>query len=673
MPVKEHTNKLINEKSPYLLQHAHNPVNWYPWGDEAFNKAKAEDKSVFLSIGYSTCHWCHVMERESFEDNEVASILNDNFISIKVDREERPDVDSFYMNACVALNGSGGWPLSCFLTPEKKPFFAGTYFPKNDSRYGTGFISILKYISEIWENKRDDVLDDSQTITTYANRNTSKSELKENCEDIAYGQLSGSFEPEYGGFGHAPKFPTLHDILFLLRYGFINKDSDAFNYIKKTLDSMKAGGIFDHVGGGFCRYSTDDKWLVPHFEKMMYDNALHIMAYAQAGAIINKEYFETVREVIEFCTRDMLHPDGGFYTAIDADSEGVEGKYYVFTPSEVSKVLGEADGERYCKLFDITKHGNFEGKNIPNLIGVSLSEEEKKFALDANKMLLAYRQKRVAPATDDKIMTSINGLMTAALAKAGAIMNEKKYIEYAGRSASFICNNLIKDGRILSYWRGGAAEIPATSDDYAYFIWGLLELYEAEHYSGWLSLAVKYSDDMDRLFWDERDGGYFMTGKDTDDLPFRQKNLHDGAIPCGNSVAALNLARLSRLCAKPEYEQRAAAILESMAKNINMYPSSCCGALCADLFLKSKGREIVFVNGEGIDKLIDCLPAFSPFTVTAVCGEGFEQMNELAPFLKDYKNNNGKAAAYLCSGGSCSKPVSNIDEFKELLSTKKGI
>ncbi|MFO7161295.1 MAG: thioredoxin domain-containing protein [[Clostridium] cellulosi] len=660
-------NRLSREKSPYLLQHQYNPVNWYPWCEEAFEKAKAEDKPVFLSIGYSTCHWCHVMERESFEDEEVADILNSNFVSIKVDREERPDIDNFYMDACVALNGSGGWPLSCFLTPDKKPFMVGTYFPKNDGRYGTGFITILKYISDIWKSKRKDILEDSETIAAHISSQPKKSKLNENCSSIAYGQLSGSFDPEYGGFGHAPKFPTLHNILFLLRYGLINDDSNAFDYVKKTLDSMRAGGIFDHVGGGFCRYSTDNKWLVPHFEKMMYDNALHIMAYSEAGALIDKKYFDTVREVVDFCVRDMLHPDGGFYTAIDADSEGVEGKYYVFTPKEISKVLGDKDGERYCRLYNITRQGNFEGKNIPNLIGVSLSDDDKRFAVDANKMLLNYRQQRIPPATDDKIMTSINGLMSAALAEAGRIMGESKYLDYASRSTSFICNNLIKDGRLLSYWRDGAADIPATSDDYAYFIWGLIELYEAEHYSGWLALALKYTDDMNRLFWDDENGGYFMTGKDVSDMPFRQKNLHDGAIPCGNSVAAFNLARLSRICAKPEYERRAEAVLEAMAKEINAYPSSCCGALCADLFFKARGREIVFVNGQGLDELLSCLPSFSPFTVTAVCGKGYEQMDELAPFLKDYKSENGKAAAYLCSGGTCKQPVSDVDEFKKLL------
>lgn len=669
MPKTTYTNRLINQKSPYLLQHAHNPVDWYPWGDEAFEKAKAYDKPVFLSIGYSTCHWCHVMERESFEDEEVADILNSNFISIKVDREERPDVDNFYMNTTVALTGSGGWPLSCFLTPDRKVFFAGTYFPKKDGLYGTGFISILKSIIDIWHTRRDEIITSSNEILQYIDRPVRKSTLNENADTAAFKQLAQNFDHDYGGFGAAPKFPTLQNIMFLMQYCVAYNDKSALEYVKKTLNSMMSGGIYDHIGGGFCRYSTDDKWLIPHFEKMMYDNAMHIMTYAQAGVLIDETYFDIVRGVINFCIRDMLHPSGGFFAALDADSEGVEGKYYVFTPDEIYDALGNEDGKKYCRLFDITEEGNFEGKNIPNLINRSPSDEDKNFAKNVNSKLLKYREKRIPPFRDEKIMSSINGLMIASLAQAGYIMSEKNYIGYAERCAAFVMENLFRNERLQSYWKEGLADIPASSEDYAYIIWGLIELYEATFKPEWLEKALHLTRSMDELFWDKSGGGYFISGSDADDLPSRQKNLHDGALPSGNSIAAINLLRLSRLCSEPIFEQKANDIINLMASGINSYPSSCCGILCANLYLKSKGSEVIFVNGEGIEKMINALPRYSPFNVTLLCGKGYEKATEVAPYLSEYRAIEGKATAYLCKGGSCMQPVTGTYEFTKLIQT----
>lgn len=672
MPVKEHTNRLINEKSPYLLQHAHNPVDWYPWGEEAFQKAKAEDKPVFLSIGYSACHWCHVMEEESFEDDEVARLLNEGFVSIKVDREERPDVDHFYMEACVALTGSGGWPLSCFLTPERTPFFAGTYFPKEDSLYGTGFITLLNNVEQTWKNRRDEVVGASVSIVKHMSGTKQAAPVK-NAARLAFEALGRSFDKKNGGFGSAPKFPTLQNILFLLEYYTAFGEPVALEYAQATLSAMHAGGIYDHVGGGFFRYSTDARWLVPHFEKMMTDNALHILVYAQAGALPGgrRDYLETARDVAEYCLREMLSPQGGFYTSTDADSEGEEGKYYLFTPQEASQVLGPTDGPRYCGLYGITDEGNFEGKNIPNFIGKTLDEEEKRFARGANEKLREYRAGRVPSLRDEKQTALVNGLMTAALAQLGRAMKEQRYIEAARRCAEFIEQSLFESGRLQSGWNGGVSDIPAVSDVYACVAWGMLELYEATLEPPYLAQAIMLSERMNDLFWDSSAGGYFIAGVDAADLPVRVKNIQDGAMPCGNSVAAMNLLRLARICDKPWLEKMARNTLEAMSPVMSRVPVACCGAIGALLYMEHGGREVVLANGEGFEALRSCLPAYAPFTVFSACGAGYEQMQTLAPPTKENKPVNGKAAAYFCENGSCRPPVTEPEELLSLLSPQR--
>ena len=668
MPVKEYTNRLVNEKSPYLLQHAHNPVDWYPWGDEAFAKAKAEDKPVFLSIGYSTCHWCHVMERESFEDRETAEFLNGNFVCIKVDREERPDVDAYYMDACQTLTGTGGWPLSCFLSHDRKPFFAGTYFPKDGGIYGTGFLSVLTQIDRIWRTRKSDLLRSAREISRHAGRQSERENVKPGRTDAAFHQLERRFDKEYGGFGTAPKFPSPQILLFLMRYGFERKNREAYDMVRKTLDGMARGGIRDHIGGGFSRYSTDEKWLIPHFEKMMADNALHILVYSEAAALFGEKYAAVAKDTARFCLREMHDPAGGFYTAVDADSEGAEGKYYTFSPDEIIRVLGGKDGRRYCALFHITGQGNFEGKNVPNRIGAELPEDEIPFAKQCGERLLEYRRGRIPPRKDDKVTANVNGLMTAALAAAGRILGDAAFVDAAERCASFMLSELVKDGRLLNRWRAGESGIPANSDDYACLIWGLIELYEATFHPEWLEQAVLFTDKMDSLFRDPDGYGYYLTGIDVHDLPARQKSVYDGALPSGNAIMALNLLRLSRLCANENYVTAANRVIESAGTLLNSQPSSCCGLLCSLLFLENGGTEVVLVNGEGFAPLCESLPPFSPFLSAAACGKGFETIFSSAPYLRDYSARNGKAAAYVCRNGSCQKAVTAAVELEKILS-----
>jgi uncharacterized protein YyaL (SSP411 family) len=666
MPEYKFTNKLINEKSPYLQQHAHNPVNWYPWGDEAFNKAKEEDKPIFLSIGYSSCHWCHVMERESFEDEEVANILNNSFISIKLDREERPDIDNLYMNACVAMNGQGGWPLSCFLTLEKQVFFAGTYFPKLEG-YGTpGFMNILEYIADFWKTKREELQKTSEHVMNHiAEKKSELQQLDKNVIENAYNQLIKSFDKRYGGFGSSPKFPSLQNILFLLRYGSLNPQSDANKMVLKTLSSMATGGIFDHIGGGFCRYSMDSRWLVPHFEKMMYDNAMHIIAYSEASVAVSEQFSNTVYKLIEFCKREMLHSNGGFYTAIDADSEGKEGTFYLWTPLQIAKVLGDEHSQVYCRLLNITSIGNFEGKSIPNHIGTQFNEREQLFVNACNKKLLDARNKRIPPFKDEKILASSNGLMIAAFAIAGKHLKNIEYVKLSENCAKFILKELVKDERLFGRWKDGNAEHLASSDDYAYLIWGLIELYQANFNPIWLEYAMMWQKRMTNLFWDD-DGGFYLSGSDVKDLPLRQKNTHDGAIPSGNSVSVSNLIRLARLTGETEFEKSAYKIIQTLAGSINNYPSAYTGLLCG-MPIFDHGEELVICEGQGSDELKNAVPLYLPFTVVSVCGNGYEKMNELAPFTISMQSINDKATAYVCKKGACNKPVTQANDLINLL------
>lgn len=667
-------NRLIHQKSPYLLQHAYNPVDWYPWDEEAFEKAKTEDKPIFLSIGYSTCHWCHVMAHESFEDQEVAEILNKHFVSIKVDREERPDIDHIYMEVCQALTGHGGWPLTVIMTPDQKPFFAGTYFPKNDRMGMQGLISILNAVIKAWENKRDDLIDSSRKIVGYISRKSSpqSSEISDEIFDAAFSYFRQNFDPVYGGFGTSPKFPTPHNLMFLLRYWKSTRNEIALEMVEKTLDSMYMGGIYDHIGFGFCRYSTDNKWLVPHFEKMLYDNALLAIAYLESYQATHKEkYGQIARDILTYILRDMTSPEGGFYSAEDADSEGEEGKFYLWTPEEVSKVLGEENGRTFCLYYNITSKGNFEGRSIPNLINNHLPFEAVKDIQASRDKLFAHRETRIHPFKDDKILTGWNGLMIAAMALAGRVLKEERFISAAVKAVSFIEKYLVNDkNRLMARYRDGEAKNLAFADDYSYLIYGLIELYETTYESRYLKRALELTHQLIDLFWDSDHGGLFLYGSDSESLITRPREIYDGATPSGNSVTAFNLLRLSRLTGDQTLEERANDLLKAFYNEIRLYPIGYSFALTALLFGRSTAQEVVLVTQkrEEAEPFIHTInKEFRPFTVSLLYQPGDTQMEEMAPFLKSYAAEAGKTKAYVCEGFACQAPTSDIEFFTKQL------
>ncbi len=670
----EKANRLIKEKSPYLLQHAYNPVDWYPWGEEAFGRAAAEDKPIFLSIGYSTCHWCHVMERESFEDQEVADYLNKYFISIKVDREERPDVDHIYMDVCQALTGNGGWPLTIIMTPEQKPFFAGTYYPKNDRMGMQGIMSILKAVSDAWQNNRTGLIDSSNQILSFINREqkASNRDIKKDIFNIAFSNYSSYYDSAYGGFGNAPKFPTPHNLMFLLRYWKTYKEPKALEIVEKTLDSMYRGGIFDHIGFGFCRYSTDRRWLVPHFEKMLYDNALLAITYLETfQATKNQKYGSIASDILSYILRDMTSPEGGFYCAEDADSEGIEGKFYLWTPVGIKSVLGEKDGDEFCHFYDITSKGNFEGKSIPNIINNSLSFEDVKKYDSLREKLFKEREKRIHPFKDDKILTSWNGLMIVAMAMAGRLLHDERYTRAAIRATDFIFDNLIRDdGRLLSRFRDNKADILAYSEDYAFLIMGLIELYETTLESTYLKKALTLSDELIKLFWDDKEGGLYIYGNDGEKLVSRPKEIYDGAIPSGNSVAALNFIKLSRLTGRFDLEEKANQILRTFSGSITAQPISYAYSLMALMNVMEKGQEVVIVSDSYskakpfIDKIHD---DFRPFTTSILYNPVDSVLKGICPYLETYNALNKKVTAYVCENHSCKAPVTESVEFEYLL------
>ncbi|MBE6089062.1 MAG: thioredoxin domain-containing protein [Clostridium beijerinckii] len=671
-------NKLINEKSPYLLQHANNPINWYSWSDEAFAKAKEEDKPIFLSIGYSTCHWCHVMAHESFEDEEIAEIMNDSFIAIKVDREERPDIDSVYMTVCQALTGHGGWPLTVIMTPDQKPFFAGTYFPKKSKYNMPGLIDILNSINKQWKDNKDKLISSGDSILSelggYFDGETSKMKLTSRTLKNGYNQISHAFQEKYGGFGDAPKFPTPHILMFLLRYYKSHKEIKALEMAEKTLISMYRGGIFDHIGFGFSRYSTDSKWLVPHFEKMLYDNALLVIAYLEGYEVTKNEiYKEVATKVLEYVFRELTSKDGGFYCAEDADSEGEEGKYYVFEPLEILSALGEEDGTYFNDYFDITSDGNFEGKSIPNLI------KNKNFRKPDNRInllseqILQYRSERMELHKDDKILTSWNGLMIAALGKAYKVIEDERYFEYAKKAVEFIFNNLIDENkRLLARYRDKDSRHKAYLDDYAFLCFGLIELYESSYDIEFLSKAIEINKDMINLFWDNEKDGFFLYGEDSEKLIARPKELFDGAMPSGNSVAAYNLIKLARLTGDLTLEEMAEKQFNFICGSVFNEEINHSFFLMAASFALNESQELVCVtNDKGEEeKIKDLLSERSIFNLTTIIknDENRNKIEDLAPFLKEYDLINEKSTYYLCKGKSCMAPVNDIGELRKMLS-----
>jgi hypothetical protein len=686
MKHSEKPNRLIEEKSPYLLQHAHNPVDWFPWGDEAFQKAGAEDKPIFLSIGYSTCHWCHVMERESFEDEEVADILNKGFISIKVDREERPDIDSVYMAVCQGLTGSGGWPLTVFLTPDRIPFFAGTYYPKH-SRYGRpGLIELLNMIREKWETDREQLEGLGKQISNIVEAQLGKSAPGEPGSELlhsCYRTMEKTFDPVYGGFGGAPKFPTPHHLLFLLRYWKRFGEVHALEMVERTLLGMHCGGIFDHIGFGFSRYSTEQKWLVPHFEKMLYDNALLALAYLEAYQATHKEYYASIaRAIFAYVLRDMTSPEGGFYTAEDADSEGVEGKFYLWTPQEVKDVLGDEDGEYFCGLYDISEQGNFEEKNIPNLLDQVLKKETSQVGIPLQdervdglrRKLFAAREKRVHPFKDDKILTSWNGLMIAALARGAWVLGDEQYSRAAEKAVRFILDHLrSKERRLLARYRDGEAAFPAYLDDYAFLSWGLIELYTATSNPFYLEEALVKAREMQRLFWDEEGGGFFFTAEDDNSHLVRAKESSDMAMPSGNSVAAWVFLQLARFTGDEELDTIAHRQLHAFGGAAAQMPQASTFYLCALDFEMGPPQEIVVAgvkNDSSYQEFLDVLR--SKYLPQAIIlqnqpGRDGEKLAAIAPAAAGKMPLNGKAAVYICENYACQEPLADPKELAERL------
>jgi len=678
------SNNLINEKSPYLLQHAHNPVNWYPWGEEAFQKAKSENKPIFLSIGYSTCHWCHVMEHESFEDEEVASKLNDKFVAIKVDREERPDIDSIYMSVAQITTGRGGWPLTIFMTPDKQPFFAGTYFPKT-SRFGaTGLMEILDQIASVWVDKKDEILETAEKITDVLQKAASPYQTEYNGDELiirAFDELDKKFDEKLGGFASAPKFPSSHNLIFLLRYWKRFGDKLALSMVETTLQKMQLGGIYDHIGFGFHRYSTDREWLVPHFEKMLYDQAMLTIAYTEAYQASKKEtYKETAQSILRYVLRDMTSPDGGFYSAEDADSEGVEGKFYVWKLSELKEILDEDEMKLFSKLYRLEEEGNYleeatqekTGDNIIHLKGYASKEEKQKIDL-IRKKLFEIREKRIHPLKDDKILTDWNGLMISALAKASRVFGEQKYQEAAEKAVNFIFSKLItSEGRLIHRYRDGEAALTANLDDYAFLIWGLLELYETNFKIEFLEKAMQLNSIVQKHFLDDENGGFYFSPDDGEKLLVREKLIYDGAIPSGNSVMMLNLLKLSRIYSMPDLEEKAAHLMAVFAKQVSKVPSAFTFLISSLDYAIGPAYEIVLVGKEtdgNYKEMLDVLHQnFLPNKI--VLFKNTEKENEIEQtlvHLKDFKTQKNKTTAYVCEQFSCQRPTTEFGMMKKQL------
>ena len=663
------SNRLRMEHSPYLLQHGSNPVDWRPWGPEVFEEAKRFDKPIFLSIGYSTCHWCHVMAHESFEDETVARAINAAFLPVKVDREEHPDVDAVYMAACLAMNGSGGWPLTALLTPEQKPFWAGTYLPKER------LLWLVDEAARLWREDRAGVLSAGDTLTARLRQKAGNRPGAPSRELVrqASGQFSQAFDARWGGFGPAPKFPMPHNLIFLLRYARLAGDGHAGEMALETLDAMYRGGLFDHVGGGFSRYSTDERWLVPHFEKMLYDNALLALAYTEAFQHTRRPvYGEIVRRTLDYMLRELSGPQGGFCCGQDADSGGVEGKYYTLAPDELVQALGREDGDRFCRWYGITPAGNFEGKSIPNLWGTADFDREPEGMAALRERVYAYRLGRTDLHRDDKVLTAWNGLALAALARAGLALDEPRYLDAARRTAEFLASRLTApNGRLLARWRNGNAAHPGKLDDYAFYAYGLLELYGASFDPAYLARAAALAERLLELFFDWERGGFYPYASDGEQLLTRNKEAHDGAMPSGNSAAALVLSRLARLTGAQRWREAAKLQLSWLAGAAGDYPAGHSFALLAfqeELWpaaeLVAAGREVP----EELRALLRETPC-PELTVLVKTPDSAGMLAALAPFAEDYPIPERGARYYLCQSGACAQPVDTVTALRTLFAT----
>jgi hypothetical protein len=678
---------LNREKSPYLLQHVENPVDWYPWGREAFEKARAADKPVFLSIGYSTCHWCHVMAHESFEDEAVARILNESFVSVKVDREERPDVDMVYMAVCQATTLRGGWPLSIFMTPEGKPFYAGTYFPKTPRAGMPGFVQLLEQIAAAWQHERKGLLEVSEKIVRGIQPRVEAEPGQEpglHTLEKAYQQFLESFDHTWGGFGSGPKFPTPHNLTFLLRWHRRSGEGTALQMVEKTLSAMRRGGIFDQIGFGFHRYSVDERWLVPHFEKMLYDQAMLAMAYSEAYQVTGTaDYGRVAGEILTYVLRDMTAPEGAFYTAEDADSEGREGLFYLWTPQEIEEHLDRETAALFCRFYGVAPQGNFEdGRSILNIPipaeefveteRMSISELETVLEQGRQKLLLA-RAQRIHPLKDDKVLTSWNGLMIAAMARAHQALGHQAFVDAARRAAEFILHTMKRPGpRLVRRYRDGEVAHPGFAEDYAFLVWGLIELYETTFELRYLEEALALNHALLDLFWDTRNGGIFFSGRENESLIKRSKEIYDGALPSSNSVAVLNLVRLGRITGDPNLQRKAEEVGRAFAKRLRAYPSAYSQFLSAVDFMAGPSEEIVIVGEReraSTRALVTAVHrAFRPNKVVLLRPRGEAgRLGDLAPFVNGLGPVEGESAVYVCRNHVCQSPLTEPEGLTRAL------
>lgn len=683
-------NRLINEKSPYLKQHAENPVDWYPWGQEALTRAKIENKPIFLSIGYSTCHWCHVMAKDSFEDPDVADVLNKYFISIKVDREERPDLDDIYMRTCQMMTGSGGWPLTIIMTPDKKPFFAATFISK-EPRYGSpGIIDLLEGISNLWAIKHDDIVKKSDEVVSYLNnisKSDSKGKLSEDLLLRAFNQLKEIYDPEYGGF-NVPKFPTAHLITFLIKYWKKTGNEEALFMAKNTLDKMKMGGIYDHVGYGFHRYAIDDAWMIPHFEKMLYDQALISMAYLESyRATRNEEHKKIVSEIFDYVLNIMKSPENGFYSAENAESEGIEGKFYLWTSDEIDHILTDKENKIFKMAYGIKDEGNYleeatgrsNGTNILYMerpiqeIASELEmwpEEAEQILEKARKKLLTVREMRIRPSKDYKILADWNGLMIASLAKSGRIFKNESYIKASEDAVSFIFQNMVKNDQVYHSYIDGEIKIPGFLDDYSFVIWGLLELYFATFNVKYLNKAQILTEKTLELFWE--DGGFNFTSNEVTDNILKVRNIYDGAMPSGTSIMALNMLRLFHILRINKYHEKTYELFENSAEKISKSPFTYLQMLSAFYFdleptdisivgdLKDKKTE------EVLDEINRVYRPNTSMLFVPSDSEGLHNLEKIASFVKEYPKSK-EPVVYVCKKDFCLPPETNLSQIHNLL------
>jgi len=676
-------NQLSTEKSPYLLQHKDNPVNWYPWCEEAFERAKAEDKPVFLSIGYATCHWCHVMAHESFEDEGVAQLMNEAFINIKVDREERPDIDNTYMTVCQMLTGQGGWPLTIVMSPDKEPFYAATYLPKHSRQNRIGMMEFVPAIQKAWETDRANVMNSVERIkegfTKTLELGNTRSDLPEDIIDQARQSLSGRFDPTDGGFGSAPKFPSPHNLLFLLNRHRLSGDKESANMAELSLKKMRLGGLWDHVGFGFHRYSTDQQWLLPHFEKMLYDQAMLLMAYTEAWEITQQLLFkETAHNIVNYVEECLMDDEGAFYSAEDADSEGEEGKFYVWETGEIRDILDSDAAEQFLDLYQFEEEGNFRdeathqktGKNIPHLKR-ELTAKQKDLTDSILKKLKSDREKRVRPQLDDKILTDWNGLMIAALARAGMIFDEQIFTQKAEQACAYLREKCFREGELLHRVKDGDAAIKGMADDYAFTVWGLIELHQASQNPVFLEDALHIQAVFDREFWDDEFGGYFFTASGAEELLGRQKEIYDGAIPSSNSVALRNLYYLSRLTGDPGFEERAEQLLRSFSVQIEDAPAGYTFALDSMQLLRSSSVEVVITakdESEEVLSMIKTVEKKSPpgSVILLKTNSNRAVLTKISPFTENYPVGD-RPAVYVCKNFACKAPVYSVDGITEAL------